>query len=231
MSNITPEVIRNIEDAASSIISAGNPNPTNAQILEHLGGGNISVISPVMRAFRSRRRALDSEQSTGLPPELAQLLSTQMGLLWKAAAKQADAIAVKEQAEEDIYQAELDLVLADNERALALVQIEKLKNELAYAMTEKERAVAESNSYKEEKAELTIRISTMQKTLSNLCHIEEEKNMLQLQSQELRDQILSLQNQIEDLKAQGQGQQIEMSIIKDNNELLGSANPGWPSTF
>ncbi|WP_347278091.1 DNA-binding protein [Escherichia coli] len=87
MTSLSPDTVRRIEDAAAALIAAGTPNPTNEQVRQHLGGGSLSHISPVMRAFRARQR----EQATPLPPELAQLLTGQLGLLWQAAVKQAEA--------------------------------------------------------------------------------------------------------------------------------------------
>lgn len=95
MTSLSPDTVRRIEDAAAALIAAGTPNPTNEQVRQHLGGGSLSHISPVMRAFRARQR----EQATPLPPELAQLLTGQLGLLWQAAVKQAEAgaLAAREQ--------------------------------------------------------------------------------------------------------------------------------------
>lgn len=67
MTSLSPDTVRRIEDAAAALIAAGTPNPTNEQVRQHLGGGSLSHISPVMRAFRARQR----EQATPLPPELA----------------------------------------------------------------------------------------------------------------------------------------------------------------
>ncbi|EPA7564275.1 DNA-binding protein [Salmonella enterica subsp. enterica] len=50
----SPDMIRRIEDAAAALIAAGTPNPTNVQVRDHLGGGSLATISPVMRAFRAR---------------------------------------------------------------------------------------------------------------------------------------------------------------------------------
>ncbi len=91
MTSLSPDTVRRIEDAAAALIAAGTANPTNEQVRAHLGGGSLSHISPVMRAFRARRREQRAEQLPALPPELAQLLTGQLGLLWQAAVKQADA--------------------------------------------------------------------------------------------------------------------------------------------
>ncbi|MFU0872724.1 DNA-binding protein [Kluyvera sichuanensis] len=126
MMNLPADTVRRIEDAAAALIAAGNPNPTNDQVRAHLGGGSLSHISPVMRAFRARQRALASEQTPALPPELAQLLTGQLTLLWQAAVKQAEAetLAAREQADADI-------ALADQERDDALAKVAQLESQLA----------------------------------------------------------------------------------------------------
>ena len=126
MTTLSPDTVRRIEDAAAALIAAGTPNPTNEQVRQHLGGGSLSHISPVMRAFRARQREQAAEQATPLPPELAQLLTGQLGLLWQAAVKQAEAgaLAAREQADDDIAR-------ADQERDEALANVAALESELA----------------------------------------------------------------------------------------------------
>ncbi|EFH7784013.1 hypothetical protein GJ341_23595, partial [Escherichia coli] len=48
MTTLSPDTVRRIEDAAGTL------NPTNEQVRQYLGGGSLSHISPVMRAFRAR---------------------------------------------------------------------------------------------------------------------------------------------------------------------------------
>lgn len=126
MSTIPADTVRRIEDAAAALIAAGTPNPTNEQVRQHLGGGSLSHISPVMRAFRARLREQRAEQTPALPPELLQLLTGQLGLLWQAACRQAEAdtLAAREQADTDITQ-------ADQERDAALAKVAQLEAELA----------------------------------------------------------------------------------------------------
>ncbi|WEA51993.1 DNA-binding protein (plasmid) [Serratia marcescens] len=126
MTPLSPDTVRRIEDAAAALIAAGTPNPTNEQVRAHLGGGSLSHISPVMRAFRARQREQAAEQASPLPPELAQLLTGQLGLLWQAAVKQAEAgaLAAREQADDDIAR-------ADQERDEALGKVAALESELA----------------------------------------------------------------------------------------------------
>ncbi|KAA0260927.1 DNA-binding protein [Hafnia alvei] len=126
MTTLSPDTVRRIEDAAAALIAAGTPNPTNEQVRQHLGGGSLSHISPVMRAFRARQREQAAEQTAPLPTELAQLLTGQLGLLWQAAVKQAEAgaLAAREQADDDIAR-------ADQERDEAQAKVAALESELA----------------------------------------------------------------------------------------------------
>lgn len=122
----SPDMVRRIEDAAAALIAAGTPNPTNVQVRDHLGGGSLATISPVMRAFRARQREQESNQAPALPAELAQLLTGQLTLLWQAAVRQAEtgAQAAREQADADIEQADL-------ERDTAQARVAELESELA----------------------------------------------------------------------------------------------------
>lgn len=161
MSTLPADTVRRIEDAAAALIAAGNPNPTNDQVRAHLGGGSLSHISPVMRAFRARQRELASEQTPALPPELARLLTGQLTLLWQAAVKQADAemLATREQADADIAQ-------ADQERDDAQAKVAQLESELAVlreVVTERDRLLqevrdlrAEALPLREQVARLTV---------------------------------------------------------------------------
>ncbi|EEG5674637.1 hypothetical protein G3G77_004698 [Salmonella enterica] len=122
----SPDMVRRIEGAAAALIAAGTPNPTNVQVRDHLGGGSLATISPVMRAFRARQREQTREEMIPIPPELQQLLTGQLSLLWQAAVQQADAgaLAAREQADADIEQADL-------ERDTALARVAELESELA----------------------------------------------------------------------------------------------------
>ncbi|EED2673234.1 DNA-binding protein [Salmonella enterica] len=106
----SPDMVRRIEDAAAALIAAGTPNPTNVQVRDHLGGGSLATISPVMRAFRARQREQAREETIPLPPELQQA--------------DAGALAAREQADADIGQADL-------ERDAAQARVAVLESELA----------------------------------------------------------------------------------------------------
>ncbi|WP_338076200.1 DNA-binding protein [Citrobacter meridianamericanus] len=167
MTPLSPDTVRRIEDAAAALIAAGPPNPTNEQVRQHLGGGSLSHISPVMRAFRARRREQAAEQTAPLPPELAQLLTGQLGLLWQAAVKQAEAgaLAAREQADADIEQ-------ADRERDDALAKVATLESELAVlreVVAERDRLLKEVRELREEALPLREQVARLTATGEHLA--------------------------------------------------------------
>lgn len=188
MSRLPPDTVRRIEDAAAALIAAGTPNPTNEQVRQHLGGGSLSHISPVMRAFRARQRELASEQTPLLPPDLQQLLTGQLGLLWQTACNQAaaDTLATREQADDDIAR-------ADEERDAALATVAQLESELAVlreVVAERDRLLSEvrelradSLPLREQVARLTAtdehQAAQLQETKAELKAAREENRTLQ----------------------------------------------------
>jgi septal ring factor EnvC (AmiA/AmiB activator) len=154
------------EDAAAALIAAGTPNPTNVQVRDHLGGGSLATISPVMRAFRARLREQESDQAPVLPPELAQLLTGQLTLLWQAAVKLAEtgALAAREQADADIEQADL-------ERDTVQARVAELESELAVlreVQTERDRLLNEVRELRAETLPLREQIARLTTTGEHL---------------------------------------------------------------
>ena len=167
MSTLSADTVRRIEDAAAALIAAGNPNPTNEQVRQHLGGGSLSHISPVMREFRARQRALASEQVPALPPELAQLLTGQLALLWQAAVRQADAatLAAREQADDDIAR-------ADQERDDAQAKVAQLESELAVlreVVAERDRLLQDVRELRAEALPLREQVARLTATGEHLA--------------------------------------------------------------
>ncbi|MBM6608424.1 DNA-binding protein [Enterobacteriaceae bacterium RIT814] len=177
MSTLPPETVRRIEDAAAALIAAGTPNPTNEQVRAHLGGGSLSHISPVMRAFRARQREQAAEQTTPLPPELAQLLTGQLGLLWQAAVRQAEAgvLAAREQADDDIAR-------ADQERDEARAKVTALESELAVlreVVAERDRLLQEVRDLRNEALPLREQVARLTATGEHLTtQLKETKSEL-----------------------------------------------------
>lgn len=194
MSTLSADTVRRIEDAAAALIAAGNPNPTNEQVRQHLGGGSLSHISPVMREFRARQRALASEQVPALPSELAQLLTGQLGLLWQAAVKQADAatLAAREQADDDIAR-------ADQERDDAQAKVALLESELAVlreVVTERDRLLQEVRDLRAEALPLREQVARLTATGEHLAaQLQETKAELKesrAENRALQTELLTL---------------------------------------
>lgn len=190
----SPDMIRRIEDAAAALIAAGTPNPTNVQVRDHLGGGSLATISPVMRAFRARLREQAREDTLPLPPELQQLLTGQLALLWQAAVKQADAgaLTAREQADADIEQADL-------ERDAAQARVAELESELAVlreVQTERDRLLQQELGLQERMMSLreeVVRQQTRNEHLTaQLQESREEVKTLRTSEKALQTELLTL---------------------------------------
>ncbi|MEA9392649.1 DNA-binding protein [Acerihabitans sp. TG2] len=191
MSTLSPETVRRIEDAAASLIAAGNPTPTNEQVRQHLGGGSLSHISPVMRAFRARQRETAADRMQALPPELMQLLTGQLGLLWQAACQQADTntLGAREQADADIAQ-------ADQERDVSLLKVAQLESELAVlreVVTERDRLLVDVRELRADALPLREQVARLTTTGEHLtAQLAETKADLK----EARGEIRHLQTEL-----------------------------------
>ncbi|EEG6007251.1 hypothetical protein G3A86_004484 [Salmonella enterica subsp. enterica] len=197
----SPDMVRRIEDAAAALIAAGTPNPTNVQVRDHLGGGSLATISPVMRAFRARQREQAREETIPLPPELQLLLTGQLALLWQAAVRQAnaDALAAREQADADIEQADADIEQADLERDAALAKVAELESELAVlreVQAERDRLLQQETGLREHTISLreeVVRQQTRNEHLSaQLQESREEVKTLRASEKALQAELLAL---------------------------------------
>lgn len=183
--NLSPDVVRRIEDAAAALIAAGNGNPTNDQVRQHLGGGSLSHISPVMRAFRARQREQAREQTPALPPELAQLLTGQLALLWQAACQQAETgvVGAREQADADVAQ-------ADQERDAAQTRVAQLESELAVlreVVAERDRLLDEVRELRAEALPLREQVARLTTTGEHLAgQLQETKAELKAAREDTR---------------------------------------------
>lgn len=198
MANLSPDTVRRIEDAAAALIAAGNPNPTNEQVRAHLGSGSLSHISPVMRALRARLREQRAEQTPALPPELAKLLTGQLGLLWQAAVRQADAetLAAREQADDDIAR-------ADQERDEALAKVTTLESELAVL----HEVEAERNRLLEEVRQLRAEAQPLREQVARLTATGEH----------LAAQLQDTKAELKESREDGRALQAELLALARND--------------
>ncbi|EBB2055483.1 hypothetical protein CC014_26140 [Salmonella enterica] len=192
----SPDMVRRIEDAAAALIAAGTPNPTNVQVRDHLGGGSLATISPVMRAFRARQREQAWEETIPLPPELQQLLTGQLTLLWQAAVQQADAgaLAAREQADADIGQADL-------ERDAAQARVAVLESELA--------VLREVQAERDRLQEQGLR--------EHMITLREEVVRQQTRSEHLSTQLQESREEVKTLRAGEKALQQELLLLARGN--------------
>lgn len=160
------------------------------QVRDHLGGGSLATISPVMRAFRARQREQAREDTLPLPPELQQLLTGQLALLWQTA--EAGALAAREQADADIEQADLG-------RDAALAKVAGLESELAVlreVQAERNRLLQQETGLREHTISLreeVVRQQTRNEHLSaQLQESREEVKTLRASEKALQAELLAL---------------------------------------
>ncbi|WP_447880889.1 DNA-binding protein [Serratia fonticola] len=217
MDQLPPNTVRRIEDAAAALIAAGTPNPTNEQVRQHLGGGSLSHISPVMRAFRSRQREQAAEHVPTLPVELAQLLTGQLGLLWQAACKQAvaDTLAAREQADADIAQAdqERDAALATlAHRDAELAVLREVEAERDRLLTEVRELRAETGPLREQIARLT---ATAEHQAAQLQDTRSELKEVRAETRTLQNELLALARRETTNEKEEKGQTTSHESAKD----------------
>ncbi|ECM9894694.1 hypothetical protein YL93_21670, partial [Salmonella enterica subsp. enterica serovar Montevideo] len=137
------------------------------------------------------------EETLPLPPELAQLLTGQLTLLWQTAVQQADAgaLAAREQADADIEQ-------ADIERDAALAKVAELESELAVlreVVAERDRLLEEVRELRDAALPLREQVARLTATGEHLAaQLKEEKAELKAVREEnraLQGELLSLARQ------------------------------------
>lgn len=148
----SPDIVRRNEDAAAALIAAGTPNPTNVQVRDHLGGGSLATISPVMRAFRARQREqADIERDAALA---------------KVAELESELAVLRE------VQAERDRLL-QQEQALQERMI-SLREEVVRQQTRSEHLNEQLQESREEVKTLRASEKALQKELLNLARNDEK---------------------------------------------------------
>ena len=103
---IKGEIREKIENAITELVARGLANPTNEQVRQHLGGGSLSYISPVVREWKERRR-----EARALPDEVRGVLEEAGASIWRVvntlAENDAKAIYAEAQVERDAALGEL----------------------------------------------------------------------------------------------------------------------------
>jgi uncharacterized coiled-coil protein SlyX len=136
--NVKPGIQEKIIGAANALVAEGTATPTNDQVRERLGGGSLSHISPVMRAWRESRRE-EVVVALEMPADLKRAIETSLGQVWTAASKLASATV------ETVRQESATAIeAATSERDEALNEISHLEEriaELQTAVAERDQAI------------------------------------------------------------------------------------------
>ena len=129
---IKPEIQERIITAANQLVAEGNEQPTNEQVRERMGGGSLSHISPVMRAWRENQKVA-AIAVRDMPKEVRAAIERIGGELWRVASQLADADVEKARSEcrerEQAAAAERDEALREVERLEASLSAERLARE------------------------------------------------------------------------------------------------------
>jgi len=200
MSNlILPQkTIHKIEDAAVSLIAAGNPNPTNEQVRAKLGGGSLSNISPVMRNFRARQRALNVETVPLMPSELHHSLNKQLEVLWKLAYQMAE-----KSCQVNLEQAFVSIAQIEQERDEALNQVALMENEALMTkqvINERDRLLSEVLEWR-----------------TQAFQLKEQATRLSVINEQLTHQINDIKKDLTEARALNEALQSEFIRIARNN--------------
>lgn len=123
--NINPQVKARIVDAANALVAQGITHPTNAQVLESMGRGSLSHVSPVMRQWRTERQQ-SAQAALEMPTALKEILEHAAGQLWKTASTLAT-----EELEQLKQHTQTEIAQTQSERDEALAEIAKLEKKLA----------------------------------------------------------------------------------------------------
>lgn len=198
---IKPETKDKIVTAANTLLAEGVANPTNDQVREHLGGGSLSHIAPVMREWRESRTA-EVAASLEMPSELKKVIETSVGQVWRAASNLASA--------------EMEAV-----REKAKAEMEDVTNELNDAYTEIRRLEENVEALKKELAAKDATISQVQKQFdearSQVSTFTSEKSALEAQVADKDEHIKALRaekdEQINAIRA-------ELKDARDDNKTL-----------
>jgi hypothetical protein len=193
MNNLTlpSKTIYKIEDAAAALIADGNPNPTNEQVRAKLGGGSLSHISPVMRNFRARQRAINSEKVPVMSAELHHSLSSQLELLWRQSFQMAEISC-----HVNLEQAFENIAKVEQERDTALNQLASAINEVALTkpvVEERDRLLNEVIEWR-----------------TQAFKLQEQATRLNVINEQITDEIIEVKSALKEAKGLNESLQYEI---------------------
>ncbi len=160
---INPEIKQRILDAANMLAAEGGDNPTNDAIREHLGGGSLSHISPVMREWRASKKEQVSA-ALEIPADLKKIIETSLSQVWGSASQLASVAIdnVRQDAEKDI-----DAATQERDEALSeITRLEELVASLEKQGAENEKIIQAARKTVETERAENARIAAESSSLS-----------------------------------------------------------------
>lgn len=154
---IKSEIQQKIIAAANALAAEGIDRPTNDQVRDHMGGGSLSHISPVMREWRESRKA-EVVAALEMPADLKKAIETSVGQVWTTASKLASTSI-------DTIRQEADAAIAaaTDERDEALAEIIHLEAKIAdlqQSLEQKEQAIHQGQGELEKERSQNITLVT-----------------------------------------------------------------------
>ena len=150
-------------EAAEALITEGIMWPTNSQVRERIGGGSLSYISPIMKAWRDDRKKAALEKAD-IPSGVKSVMEAFLGSIWGAAKNEAEKefIAEKTQLQDDLDALINEKELIEEKLKLSQVseeaekeknnflesEIENLNSTIDTARTMEQRQLQEINALK-----------------------------------------------------------------------------------
>lgn len=179
---MNPEIKERIIATANALVAEGIADPTNAAVLERMGKGSLSHVSPIMREWRDSRKA-EVVAALEMPGDLKKAVETSMGQIWSTASKLA-------QVSMQAYRQEADVAIenATNERDEALLEIQRLEAriaELDKALNEKDQAIKSVNASLEREREYNAKQTAEIAAIS--ARFNDRNNQIQVLKDELKE--------------------------------------------
>lgn len=222
--NIKLEIRERIVTAANTLVAEGVEQPTNEQVREHLGGGSLSHISPVMREWRAVKRSEIAAALT-MPADLKKAVESSLAQVWavasRLAAAQVEGLQREAQARVETVTAERDEALADISRLEArIADVEK-------ALAAKEQALRLANVEREKQQLNGVKLAAENTALTtrlDVCNTQLDR--LRLECEASRADNKQLQAQLIEIARQAQaampGQTAQEQAISTTVEIAPS---------
>ena len=195
--SIKPDIKEKILTAANALVAEGNDNPTNAQVLERMGKGSLSHVSPVMREWRDSRKA-EMVAALEIPSELKKAIETSLSQVWTAASKLASATVEKIQQE-----AQSNIDAAANERDEALEEITRLESRINDQVAQ----------HQEKTKELELLRSELDKAQELTAKLQTDMAAISVKAENSREQVKELKAELKSSRDDNKELQAELLTI------------------